>query len=523
MEQQPILLYRTDHVRDMDRYAIDVLGVDGYLLMTRAAQASLDLLRSAFAGARTVLVVCGAGNNAGDGYVLARLAMDTGMRVRVLAVSAPEMLKGDALRAWQDFVDRGGQVDTFDEAMASRCDVIVDALLGTGLNREVSGAHLRAIHWMNQGLSPVLSLDVPSGLNSDTGLAQPVAVRASFTPTFIALKIGLYTGRASTYCGDIKIYDLDIPSSVATRFEPVARILVQEDVRTCLPPRRHDAHKGVHGRVLIVGGNAGMSGAVVLAAAAALRSGAGTVTVACHPDNRQIVAASMPEIMCVGVECAQVLEVLLDGCDVVAVGPGLGRDDWAQALLDVVLSRNLPLVIDADGLRLVAKAGRLPEAGVRIVTPHPGEAAALGGKTNAEVQESRLETARWIAHRYNAVVALKGAGTVVVKPVENPLVDTAAERSEHEHVTGVLPAEETAVCNLGNPGMATAGTGDVLTGIVAGIWAQQSRRDDCAFEVTCAAVYVHAEAGDKAAIDGERGLIASDLLAQVRQCVNINP
>lgn len=499
MNQPPAGLYDTSAIRDMDRYAIDELGVDGYELMTRAAQASLDALRATFPDARRVVVVCGAGNNAGDGYVLARLAMDLGWSVIVAALSNPAKLRNDAGHAWRDYVARGGHTQHYETSLLDECDVVVDALLGTGLTRAVEGEFADVIRSVNASGLPVVSLDVPSGLNSDTGQPQPLAIHATLTITFIAHKIGLFTGRAAAYCGRVECHTLDLPPEVAGRHTPVSRLIQDQDARSCLPRRARDAHKGLHGRVLIVGGNAGMSGAVVLTAAAALRSGAGTATIACHPQNHVVVADQLPEVMCTGVETFEQLDTLLASADVVALGPGLGRDDWAHDMFERVIDAALPTVIDADGLRCLAARQAEVRSGTWLLTPHVGEAAALLGSTSREVADDRAVAAVEIARRFGAVTVVKGANSVVATP-------DGAYR----------------ICAHGNPGMATAGSGDVLTGIAAGVWAQQAAPAECAAEAAAAAVFVHATAGDRAAALGERGLLASDIIRELRRTVNFD-
>ncbi len=502
MERPLISLFRTDDVRSIDSAAI-ASGVSGYELMTRAAVTSLDLVRERYADVNSLLVLCGAGNNAGDGYVLARLAREAGLAVTVCAASAPERLKGDAAQAWRDYEASCNLADKiledFEAELLSRCDLVVDALLGTGLNRPVDGTFAHIISCVNEAPVSVVSLDVPSGLNSDTGLPQPIAVKAQLTVTFIALKPGLYTGQSMSYCGQIECRNLGVSRAIYEPYVPVARVMSEKDARAVLPRRAADSHKGQHGRVLVVGGNVGMPGAVALTAEAALRSGAGTVTVACHAHNRAIVAGHLAEVMCVGVEHPDELGALIDGCDVIALGPGMGRGLWGSQLFNRVVQSSGPMVIDADALRLLAGAAHSFEEQTAILTPHPGEAGELLGVDSAAIQADRFGSAQSLAKQYHAVTALKGAGTIVAS-------------------SSTLPA----ICSLGNPGMATAGSGDVLTGLIAGIWAQQRDRHSCAADVASAGVYVHAMAGDRAAAGAERGVIASDLLKHVRHCVNFD-
>ncbi|MBM5811429.1 MAG: NAD(P)H-hydrate epimerase, partial [Gammaproteobacteria bacterium] len=278
METLPAEIYGSAQVRAMDRQAI-AGGIPGYALMQRAAQAAFALLRREWPQARRITVCCGAGNNAGDGYVVARLARAAGLEVRVLALIWPERLGGDAARAWADFHDAGGQAEPFTEAAFTGCELVVDALLGTGLDREVTGALAACIEAINAAGRPVLALDVPSGLDADTGLVRGVAVRATRTITFVALKAGLYLGVGPDHVGTLGFAGLGVPDETRAAQPPVLRRMHARLLEAALPRRRATAHKGDHGRVLIVGGLV-MAGAARLAGEAALRAGAGLVTVA---------------------------------------------------------------------------------------------------------------------------------------------------------------------------------------------------------------------------------------------------
>jgi NAD(P)H-hydrate epimerase len=337
---------------------------------------------------------------------------------------------------------------------------------------------------------PVLALDLPSGLDADTGLIRGSAISATRTITFVALKAGLFLGDAWDSVGELSFAGLGIPEAAREAQVPVIRRMDGRLLEAALPQRRRSAHKGDHGRVLIVGGLA-MPGAVRLAGEAALRAGAGLVTVATDAQSVAPIIAGRPELICNAVKSAAELERLLDAADVVAIGPGLGQSRSARDFFGTVAGCEKAIVLDADALTLLAEKPRHRDDW--ILTPHPGEAARLLGTDAAAIQRDRLGSARAIAARYGGVCVLKGAGTLV-----------ALEES--------LPW----VCDRGNPGMATAGAGDVLTGIIAALVAS-----GCDLEQAAAAgVLLHAHAGDRAARAGERGLVASDLIEQLRLVVN---
>lgn len=489
MNPLPTAVYRAADVRAMDRHAIEVQGIAGYTLMQRAGEAAFDLLLSAWPAARRLLVACGAGNNGGDGYVVARLAREAGLDVTVAALVDPARLAGDAARAHADYVAAGGTTRVFEPATARACDVVVDALLGTGLDRDVSGPLAACIESLAAAGRPVLALDLPSGLDADSGAVRGVVLPAQRTITFVGLKAGLFLGAGPRCTGRLSFagLGLDVPAP-----GPRLRRLDGSLLAGVLPPRPRDAHKGVHGRVLVVGGGPGMAGAARLAAEAALRVGAGLVTVATRPEHVAAVVAGRPEVMCRGVASAADLAPLLAAADVVALGPGLGQDDWGRALFEAALAAPGPRVVDADALNLLAASPR--RRADWILTPHPGEAGRLLGWSADAVQADRLQAAAELVARFGGVAVLKGACTLVQGGDGLPWV-----------------------CDRGNPGMATAGMGDVLTGAIAGLLGQQREPEIAA----ATGVLAHALAGDRAAAGGgERGLLASDVLAALRACVN---
>ena len=491
MPTLPTTLYRAAQVRELDRIAIEEFGIPGAVLMGRAGEAAFRSMRLHWPKVRRIAVVCGLGNNGGDGYVIARLAAEAGLDVGVLQVGDPQRLQGDALRARRLLDATPVVVYPFDVRALSDADLIVDALLGTGLKGEPHGEWREAIQAINAADKPVLAVDIPSGLDADTGCVQGAAVRAALTVTFIGLKQGMVTADGPDHCGVIQFNDLGVPSEVFARVAASATRIELKDLPR-LPGRRRNSHKGDYGRLLVIGGEHGMAGALRLCGEAALRVGAGLVYLATRADHAAVISAQRPELLCYGVERPEQLAPLLERADVIAIGPGLGQSEWASQLLARVLDTGLPLVVDADALNLLALEPLRRDNW--ILTPHPGEAARLLKTNTSEIQNDRFTAATDLQKRYGGVVVLKGAGTLVV----------TEQRVE--------------VCSAGNPGMASAGMGDVLTGVIAGLIAQGLGLEEAARLGVC----LHAAAGDKAAQQGERGLIASDLLPWLRPMLSFD-
>lgn len=493
MCELPVELYRAAQVRELDRIAIQERGIPGYTLMSRAGAAAFDLLRQRWPDVHRIAVVCGGGNNAGDGYVVARQARQAGLEVRALTLADPALLGGDARTAWQDAIAAEVPVVPFTAAGLADAELLVDAILGTGLEREVSGPWREAMVAMNAHPAAILALDIPSGLHADTGAILGAAIRAATTITFIGLKPGLFTGQGPACCGTVQFADLNVPLDIYRAMHPACWRYTGADLPDLLPPRSRSAHKGHFGHVLVVGGDNGMAGAVRMAGEAAARCGAGLVSIATRAAHAGWQAVARPELMFHGVEDEDDLAPLLDRATVIAIGPGLGRGDWGRAILRAVLACDKPLVIDADGLNLLAI-----EPGYRdgwILTPHPGEAARLLKMTPTQVEADRFAAVEDLALRYGGVVVLKGAGSLIAGKVDG----------------------QVALGTTGNPGMAGGGMGDVLTGVIAALVAQGLPL----FAAAKAGVYLHGLAGDRAAqAGGERGLLATDLLPWLRQAVN---
>ena len=487
-------LYQTHQVRELESLAI-AEGITEYQLMVAAGDAAFNRLITHWPAAKRISVYCGKGNNGGDGLVLARLAHEYGLDVSTYLLTDPADMKGAAATAVEACQKAGVLLQSFvsDTALLG-ADVLVDALLGTGLSGELSEPYHSLIAAINVADSPVLSIDVPSGVNANTGYLHGIAVKADLTVTFIALKQGLVTGKAVAYCGKVVCDPIGIPPALYQRVNPSAALLSWDRIRPMLPKRSRDTHKGDCGHVLVIGGDYGMGGAVRMAAEAAARVGAGLVTVATRPEHVSVVSGSRPELMCHQVADAQGLDPLLARASVVVIGPGLGKTKWAESLLHKVLTSDLPKVLDADSLNLLSVAPCHDDNW--ILTPHPGEAARLLGITCKEVQEDRFKTIEAVHQRYGGVIALKGSGTLLKGK-----------------------AALIHVCPAGNPGMASGGMGDVLSGVLGGLLAQGLKLEEAAE----AGVFLHSVAADRAAEEGgERGLLATDLLPFLRSLVNPN-
>lgn len=493
MRELPFELYRAAQVRELDRIAIQERGIPGYTLMSRAGEAAFQRLRQHWPEAHRIAVVCGGGNNGGDGYVVARLARQVGLDVQVLTLADPEALRGDAQTAWRDARAAEVAIQPFKADALNGVDLLVDAILGTGLERPVSDAWREAIEAMNAYPADIFALDIPSGLHADTGAILGAAIQAAATITFIGLKQGLFTGQGPACCGDVHFADLDVPPDIYPALHPASWRYAGEDLSTLLPRRPRSAHKGYFGHVLVIGGELGLAGAARMAGEAAARCGAGLVSVATRAVHAGLQAAVRPELMFHGVEHPDDLAPLMDRATVIAIGPGLGRNDWGRVMLRAALASDKPLVIDADGLNLLSIEPAFRENW--ILTPHPGEAARLLKMTPVEVEADRFAAVEDLALRYGGVAVLKGAGSLI------------ASREDGQ----------VALCTAGNPGMASGGMGDVLTGVIAALVAQGLPL----FAAAKAGVYLHGLAGDQAAqADGERGLLATDLLPCLRQAVN---
>jgi NAD(P)H-hydrate epimerase len=499
-------------MKELDRRTIEEAKVPGATLMERAGSGVARAMARAYGplAGRVVTILCGKGNNGGDGFVVARLLRKQRVNVRVLLLARPGDLTGDAGTMCRRFLSAAGPrsvsasptPDALRAALA-RSDLVVDALLGTGLSAPVSGAYRDAIEAMNEAGRPVVSVDLPSGIHADTGAVLGAAVRAELTVTFGLPKLGLYTGPGLDHAGRVEVVDIGIPAPFVDAIDSRVTLLTPEIVRRLIPNRRPSSHKGTYGHAGIIAGSVGKTGAAAMAARAALRVGAGLVTVATPASVNDTLEAKLLEAMTVPMPetkertlaRAGIEELLsfIDARTAVAIGPGLTTHPETVELLHALVPRlEKPSVLDADALNALAGRTSLLDACKipPVLTPHPGEMARLVDKATAQsINTDRIGAAVTFAQARRVMLVLKGARTVVANP------DGRA-----------------AICPTGNPGMATAGTGDVLTGMIVGLLAQGLSPWDAA----CAGTYLHGLAGDLASFGlGPAGMTAGDVIEQI--------
>ncbi|MFT5720403.1 MAG: hydroxyethylthiazole kinase-like uncharacterized protein yjeF [Motiliproteus sp.] len=491
-------LYTAAQTRQLDRGAIEHYQIPGFELMQRAGRAAYRALRQRWPEVTRLTLVCGGGNNGGDALVVAALALQQQLEVQVLLQGGEEArarLQGEALEALRWAESRGVKVEPYKASLALTGELIVDGLLGTGLRGAVRGECAAVIERINSSAKPVLALDIPSGLCADTGAILGCAVRAAMTVSFIGLKRGLLTHQGVECCGELLFEGLGVPAELYSGIPAQVEVIGIGERLQRLKARSRGAHKGDFGQVVVIGGDRGMAGAVVMASEAALRAGAGLVSVATRAEHVCLTTGNRPEVMSHAVVSGQELEPLLARATVVAIGPGLGQSAWSGQLLQAAQGQSSPLVIDADALNLLSQ-GRLVEPSKRahwILTPHPGEAARLLGCSVAQIQADRFAAVNRLQQRYGGVVVLKGAGTLI------------------------CDGQSIRLCARGNPGMASGGMGDVLTGVIAALVAQGLSQVDAA----SIGVDVHAHAADRVARRlGERGLAATDLIPEIRRLLN---
>ncbi len=486
MSQIPVSLYDAKGCRALDRTAIEDYGIAGFSLMQRAGQAAFSVLRECWPEANSIVVVCGSGNNGGDGYIVAGLAAQQELDVTLFALSEPR--SDDARSARVMAIAAGVEPQPLPEHALPGSDLLVDAVLGTGIDRAPDREAKRAIELMNLQDSPRLALDISSGLSADSGHTPGVAVEASATSTFIGMKAGLLTGRGPEFSGRVFFHDLDVPEAVYSRVPPLARRIDTSIVKTWLPIRRQCVHKGDLGHALLAGGNRGMSGALRIAAESAARTGAGMVSALTLERNIGGVNVRQPEIMVHGLTVGAGVGGRLANVDAVGLGPGLGRDAWARSVFEQVLRLDAAKVLDADALNLLADSGRTD--GNWILTPHPGEAARLLGCSAGEINTDRIGAVRAISERYGGICVLKGCGTLICGD------------------------QQVYLCDRGNPGMASGGMGDCLTGVITSLRAQGLTP----MHAAVCGVWLHASAADiEAGANGVSGMLASDLYRWIRK------
>ncbi len=501
----PIPLFSSAQARDLDVQSAKAQGIASAELMERAGRAAANLALSRWPLADRFIVLCGPGNNGGDGYVCAQHLRQAGRAVKLFAETKPNSKSPDAANNVKRWAELGAILPLaqfLELQCSSSSDVIIDALFGIGLSAPLSPPYAAAIAHANQQTCGKLALDVPSGLNSDTGAQTGDAVfQADCTLSFVVHKAGLHTGAARAYVGECSLDALSLPTVLLASAIPVAQLLAASDI--ALPKRAADSHKGKNGHVLVLGGEQGMGGAVLLSAEAALYAGAGLVSVGTRALHVAPLLVRSPELM--GFDVSDVSDSALLAkrialASVLALGPGFGSAaDFAECLMRQLVHDPKPKVLDADALNWLATNSSQTAFDERcVLTPHPGEAARLLNCTALDIERDRFAALAALVARYRCIVVLKGAGTLIGMPDQTPVV-----------------------CGLGNPGMAAGGMGDVLTGCIAALIAQAPALGLSHFQACVQAVLAHSKAADALANrNGQRGMRASELGSEMRLALN---
>ncbi|WP_020589461.1 bifunctional ADP-dependent NAD(P)H-hydrate dehydratase/NAD(P)H-hydrate epimerase [Desulfobacter curvatus] len=515
-----MIIVTTRQMQQMDKNTIETFGIPGRVLMENAGRGALEMLSDHFdlEGAR-VAVVAGRGNNGGDGFVIGRYLMEMGVSVSFFLLSTRERVQGDA-KANMDLVQKllaEHSLSQFieipdNDALEGAAEILqdhdlfVDAIFGTGLNSDIRGIYRDVIELINDSGKAVFSVDIPSGINADTGAVCGVAIQADATATFAFAKTGhiLYPGNFHT--GDLEVIDIGIPGHIAKAQPPDIFLPEPHDIANLIPTRDFNAHKGSSGHLLVLAGSPGKTGAAALCSNAAMRTGAGLVTLGVpeklmpvmEPMVIEPMTAALAQTPSGGLDVAALDDIitLLENKAAVAIGPGMGTAPGTLELIKSIMAiASVPMIIDADGLNCIAKEPDILDTvkAPVILTPHPGEMARLTGKTIPDIQQNRMETARNFAEKYKVILVLKGAQTLVACP------DGAV-----------------SICPTGNPGMACGGMGDVLTGMIAAFLAQNLPAESAAL----AGVYVHGLCGDILAEDHSFGFSASDMVAGIPHALN---
>lgn len=502
-------LLKADEMKDIDRRASSEFGIPSLILMENAGLRTLEVIEEILGETknRMIIILAGKGNNGGDGLVIARHLINSGAVVETYLTGEVEDLTHDSRINYEILLKMGARIlllnseKDLDRLMLSlmNADLIVDALYGIGFKGSLNQFDSRLVKMVNWCRAPVVAVDIPSGVEADTGRVHGDAIKASHTVTFALPKIGLVLEPGKEYAGTLSVADISIPAVLLEDNNIKTNLISEPMLSALLKPRVANSHKGTYGHALLLGGSPGMVGAIMMASLAALRTGAGLVTAAVPESLTAVVDSGLMEVMtaplaqtaqsAIALEALPAIENLLGTVSVCAIGPGMSRYPEAGAIVRYILERSgVPLVIDADGLNALENdVAILKDRQVPIVlTPHPGEMARLTGKSIEEIQSRRLEITQTFAQKWGVTLVLKGNKTIIANPSGEVYINIS-----------------------GNPGMATAGSGDVLTGIITGLIAQGLKPQDAAF----AGVYLHGWAGDVAAeIKGEQGMIAGDLI-----------
>jgi ADP-dependent NAD(P)H-hydrate dehydratase / NAD(P)H-hydrate epimerase len=505
--------------RELDRLSQEKYGIASYSLMTNAGEAVARVAVERYRAriSEGVLIVAGKGNNGGDGFVTARKLHQDGVKVRAILLAKGPALKGDAARAYADFISAGGtvtEVETeaaLDDAMRERPGIVVDGIFGTGLNAEVKGLPRAAIEKINELKVPIVAVDIASGINSDTGAVMGSAIDASLTVTFGFAKFGHVSYPGAVHCGELEVEQIGFAPQAINEIAPKGLFLEASDIRGWISPRTDNSHKGMFGHVMVIAGSRGKAGAALLSSRGALRAGAGLVTAAIPNCVADVVSSGQAELMTEAIAdrdghfdgraATETLASLIKPMSAIVVGPGIGVSDGTEDLIAWLINEGVqpdrPMLIDADGLNVLAQIGpdKLRSAkGPVVLTPHPGEMSRLLGISTKEVNTDRIGTAKKLAEVTGAVALLKGAHSVIA-----------------------APSGEVYINSTGNPGMGTPGMGDALSGMTGAFLAQ--RMD--ALRALAFGVFLHGYAADRVAMRyGRVGYIVGDLLEELPRAID---
>ena len=502
-----------EQMQELDRKAIETYRIPGIVLMENAGRGAAEVISNAFPDIQNkrIAIIAGKGNNGGDGFVIARHLLNHGISVKIFLLTDPNALRGDSEINYHIFSRMKGEVIPVPSSKdyqklkkdLERFDLFVDGIFGTGLDAEVRGYYREVIDHLNTLQKPIVAIDIPSGLDANTGKPLGTAIRASLTVTFGLPKVGHLIAPGSDYVGDLKVIDISIPKRLVEEEKIQTHLLENEEIRRWLSaPRRPDTHKGDYGHLLVIAGSVGKTGAAAMASEAALRMGAGLVTLAIPKSLNAIMAVKLTEVMTeplpetpkqtLSLRAFNSILRLCENKKAVIIGPGIGTFKETQSLvLKLIKTLNLPIVLDADGLTALATQPKILPTGNHslILTPHPGEMARLIQSTVKDVQEDRIGICRNFSQSRQVHLILKGHRTLIT-----------------------TPKGEVFINPTGNPGMASGGTGDVLTGMIGGLISQ-------GFEILPSlqiAVYLHGLAGDKVISEkGEKSLVATDIIQKI--------
>jgi hydroxyethylthiazole kinase-like uncharacterized protein yjeF len=502
-----------EQMQELDRKAIETYRIPGIVLMENAGRGAAEVISKAFPDIqkRKIAIIAGKGNNGGDGFVIARHLLNQGVSVKVFVLTEPKSLRGDAETNYQIFSRMKGEVISLPSSKdyqkvkkdLEKFDLLIDGIFGTGLDAEVRGYYREVIDHLNSLQKPIVAIDIPSGLDANTGKPLGIAIRASLTITFGLPKVGHLLSPGVDYVGEVKIVDIGIPRSLVEEEKIQTHLLEREEIQKWLsPPRRPDTHKGDYGHLLVIAGSVGKTGAAAMACEAALRMGAGLVTLAIPKSLNAIMEVKLTEVMTEPLPetpkqtlSLRALNPLLRLCEkksAVIIGPGIGTFKETQSLvLKLIKTLDLPIILDADGLTALATQTKVLSAsnGSLTLTPHPGEMARLMGSTPKEVQEDRIGISRKFSQSHRIHLVLKGYRTLIA-----------------------TPNGEIFINPTGNPGMASGGTGDVLTGMIGGL-ISQGFDQLTSLQIS---VFLHGLAGDRVAqAKGEKSLVATDIIEEI--------